>query len=121
MLVLGGPFRWCVAAVCVSALSALFCLLLLRQDRKRLHIDISGVGQIRLAVYQDMGGVANEGAVVSLLAGSTLWPGLLLLRLGVAGGGSVAVAIWPGNVAAGAFRPLSVACRAIAARNIELE
>jgi toxin CptA len=47
-----------------------------RQPRKACTLDISGVGQLRLTVYQQI------GTTLRLLDGSTLWPGLLLLRLG---------------------------------------
>ncbi|HAT31836.1 MAG TPA: hypothetical protein DCW29_13565 [Janthinobacterium sp.] len=118
-----GLFHLSLAGACASAGAGVFCLLFAPENRKARRIDISGVGQIRLTVYQHMDGVdANgEGFAVSLMAGSTLWPGLLLLRLrredGV-DGADVALALWPGGAA---FRPLAVACRAIAARQGEWE
>lgn len=51
-----------------------------------------------------------------LLAGSTLWPGLLLLRLARAGGPATVLTVLPATVAPGAFRRLALACRTLAAR-----
>lgn len=113
-------------AVCVAAglAAGLAALAVLRRNATARHIDISGVGQIRLTVYQSMApqlserGSGADGApgVVRLMAGSTLWPGLLMLRLRHAGGGVEYLLLLPDSVAADAFRPLAVALRAIAAR-----
>jgi hypothetical protein len=80
------------------------------------QFDISGVGQPRLAVYPQSGGENENAAPLHLLAGSTLWPGLLLLRLGRAGEPPERLCILPDSVAAGGFRAMALACRAIAAR-----
>jgi hypothetical protein len=126
MLGLGGGrygAAWLCAAASVGAAVLLVRSAVIgwRQHRNGWRIDISGVGQIRLTVYQarrDAGAVAES---VTLMAGSTLWPGLLLLRLLAADGAVHVLLIWPGNVARQAFRPLSLACRAIAARDGGLE
>lgn len=110
-----GAFRLALPGAGASALAGLVALTALVPDRNWHRIDISGGGQIRVAVYHVMRG-AGEVRVVRLLAGSTLWPGLLLLRLGDADGLVTTLAVWPGSVAGEAFRPLAVACRAIAAR-----
>lgn len=96
---------------------------------KPRRIDISPVGQIRLTVYQQTGeGAATSaaparpppsaqaGPPLALLAGSTLWPGWLFLRLGQDGGPVQEVLVVPACVAAAGFRPLALACRAVAAR-----
>ncbi|MBA5687194.1 hypothetical protein [Rugamonas apoptosis] len=90
---------------------------------KPRRIDISPVGQIRLTVYQQTGygaltpaPFADPPAPLMLLAGSTLWPGLLLLRLGRTGQPVREVLVLPGCVAGPLFRPLVLACRAVAAR-----
>ena len=81
------------------------------------RIDISPVGQIRLTVQQSSGlpGAALAAAPLSLLAGSTLWPGLLTLRLGEAkpaGRPAVhTVLVLPDSVARASWRPLALACR----------
>jgi hypothetical protein len=77
------------------------------------RIDISGLGQLRLAVQQDVGMEADRGLPVRLLPGSTLWPRLLLLRLGAATGTAGpacrCVVVLPDSVAPDAFRALAVA------------
>jgi toxin CptA len=54
------------------------------------------------------------------MPGSTLWPGLLLLHLRAEDGVMVVLPVLPDSVSAGLFRPLSVACRTIAARSGDL-
>ncbi|MCC7642505.1 MULTISPECIES: hypothetical protein [unclassified Janthinobacterium] len=67
-------------------------------------------------------GPADAGSLVPpglrLLPGSTLWPSLLVLCLADAVGRRTQVLVQRGGSCA-AFRPLAVACRAIAARNGE--
>ena len=77
---------------------------------KPAHIDISGVGRIRLTVYQ------YSGAEMRLLAGSTFWPQLMLLRLQPAQGRSCWLLVLPDSVDSQQFRRLALALRAIAAR-----
>ena len=107
----------------LSALGGGFLLLALRWRRKPHRLDISPVGQLRLAVYLEHGG-APSGAgplvppVLHLLPGSTLWPSLLVLCLADAAGRRTQVLAQRGSACA-AFRPLAVACRAIAARSGE--
>lgn len=105
---------------CASMLTGVFFLLSLFKNRNPRRIDISGVGQIRVTVYQDICTGAGS-VVVNLMTGSTLWPSLLLLRLRAHDGRIVVLPVWPDSVARAAFRPLAVACRAIATRNTELE
>jgi hypothetical protein len=118
-------------AALLSALGGVLLLAALRWRRKPRTIDISPVGQVRLAVYLEHGGVSETGvaglaepagpAVLSglrLLPGSTLWPSLLVLCLADAAGRRTDVLVQRGSSCA-AFRPLAVACRAIAARSGE--
>lgn len=106
------------AALCVAGgLAALLCG---RQNAKASRLDVFDVGQLRLTVYQQSG-AAHAAVPVRLLDGSTLWPRLLLLRLGQAGGSAVALLVLPGTVEGAAFRPLALACRAISARSAEQE
>lgn len=115
---------WPVVCSAVGACAGLAALAGLRRNAKARQLDISGVGQIRLTVYQGMapqiaeqgGGADGAPPALQLMAGSTLWPGLLLLRLRRADGGVERLLLLPDSVAAGAFRPLAVALRAIAAR-----
>ena len=106
----------------LSAAGGVFLLALLRRRRKPQALDISPVGQLRLAVYLEHGAApaTGAGAVAAsglrLLPGSTLWPSLLVLCLADAVGRRTQVLVQRGGSCA-AFRPLAVACRAIAARN----
>ena len=117
----------------LSAVGGMFLLALLRKRRKPQTLDISPVGQLRLAVYLERGGASgiDANAVAEpagpaplvppglrLLPGSTLWPALLVLCLADAAGRRADVLVQRGGSCA-AFRPLAVACRAIAARNGE--
>ena len=79
-------------------------------------IDISGLGEIRLTVQHSIG--SQQGALVRLLPGSTVWPQLLLLLLKDADSGAVsALAILPDSVAPGQFRKIAVSINAIARRD----
>lgn len=55
-------------------------------------------------------------AVVRLMAGSTLWPNLLLLRLQAEDGSVSVLPILPDSISRSDFRALSVAFRWIALR-----
>jgi toxin CptA len=103
------------AAACPGVLAPLACLLLGalgwlcgRPRAIALRLDISGIGQLRLTVYQ------QRGSAQRLLDGSTLWPRLLLLRLAGEDGRVRVLALLPDSVAPAAWRPLALACRAAA-------
>lgn len=118
LMMLGpGSFYLAWPGAAVSLLAGLFFIHSLFQNRTPCCLDISPVGRIRLTVYQHMGSAGGA----ELMAGSTIWPGMLLLRLRGADGCTRALLVWPGDVAEGAFRPLAVACRAIAARGTGFE
>lgn len=93
--------------------------------RKPIHIDISGVGQLRLVEANAARSCADtnrpyvrgSGEAVRLLANSTIWPHLLLLRLQAESGKTTVLPILPDCVSRDSFRALSVACRWIAAHN----
>ena len=123
--------RSTLSAACIFL--ALFVCYRTVQNRKTHHIDISGHGQIRLMEHSALAGQSADtgtgelagrpgqdqfsGEVVSLLAGSTLWPALLILRLRTEDQRVVVLHVLPDSVEGGGFRALSVACRWIAAHN----
>jgi len=88
---------------------------------KTRRIDISGLGQFRLTVQQDLGTNdtqnAPAGQPVTLAAGSTAWPHLLLLLLRAEGGALTALPVLRDSVDPDAFRALSVAVRAAGGRD----
>jgi toxin CptA len=121
---------WCGAspagiAMMIAGAAGAVCQ---RRLVKLVRIDISAVGQIRLAVYHQRDAQnAGVGQSVRLLPGSTLWPGLLLLRLRVepeevgkvGKAGKARRVYWltmlPDSAAPDVRRRLAVAIRAIAA------
>ena len=109
--------------VCIIFALLGFCRIARNGNIRR--IDISGTGQIRLTEYQtpehafsgtDRRHNLNSGAVVRLMADSTIWPNLLLLRLQAEDRKVSVLSILPDSVTANDFRALSVACRWIALR-----
>jgi toxin CptA len=107
------------AAFCPGVAAPLLCLLmgalgwlLGRPPGIARQLDISGVGLVRLAVYQ------HNGVPQRVLAGSTFWPRLLVLRLADAGGREQALALLPDSVAPPQWRALAVACHAAARAQI---
>ena len=108
--------------VTISAVAAIFKS---RLARKTFHIDISGIGQIRLTQYSGMSGFfknsdlaldGQNGRLVHLCPDSTLWPQFLLLRLKTEHGAVLSVPVLVDSVSPSGFAALSVACRYIAAR-----
>lgn len=104
------------AAATACLLAAAVLLGALARGPTVRRIDISGLGQLRLTVQQDIGAGAARVELAEVLRGSTAWPGLMLLRLRRADGRVGALALLPDSVESGQFRCLSVAIRNIAAR-----
>ena len=118
----GGYALGCSGAL-LSTAGGVLLLALLRRRRKPQTLDISPVGQLRLAVYLEHGAAPADACGTAsslrrLLPGSTLWPSLLVLCLEDGAGRRSAVLVQRGR-ACPAFRQLAVACRAIAARERE--
>lgn len=119
---------------CIAGTGLLRCRTAVTKTRR---LDISGVGQVRLTVQQDMrarsatagvlaAGVPREGAgaggaPVALLAGSTVWPRLMLLHLRHDDGAVTLLPVLPDSVAPDVFRALAVAASAIGGRNKPLQ
>jgi toxin CptA len=112
------PFCLPLAGAGGCALAGVLILCSLAPARKVRRIDISGLGQLRLTVQQDIGAHGAQAAPLRLLPDSTLWPGLMLLRLRGADGAVHHLALLPDSVEAGQFRRLSVAIRDISARKM---
>lgn len=108
---------WACAGCCL--LAGVLVLRSLAHGPKVSRIDISGLGQLRLTVQQGIGSSDAPADLVQLLPGSTVWPGLLLLRLRGEDGVLVALALLPDSVESGQFRRLSVAIRDIASRTTQ--
>ena len=110
------------AGICIAL--GLLGFFWIARNRKVHRIDISGTGQIRLTEYSltvradaaDRTSRTNFAAVVGLMADSTLWPGLLLLRLQAEDGHVSVLPVLPDSVEPNDFRALSVAFRWIALR-----
>jgi toxin CptA len=107
------------AAFCPGVVAPLLCVVLGALAWLGWHppgiarqLDISGVGRLRLAVYQ------HNGSTLRLLSGSTLWPRLLLLRLADDAGRAQVVLVLADSVAPEQWRALALACRAIARTEI---
>lgn len=113
----GTPLAWLAV---LTGLLALCHPPVPSRNGKGCRIDISDNGAIRVAVYLNHSVPAAAPVVTPaiLLPGAVLWPWLLVLPLRLADGRTVRLLVLPDSVAPGAFRPLSVACRACAARDL---
>ncbi len=87
---------------------------------KTRRIDISGLGQLRLAVQQGVG-TAGEGVPVTVSPGSTVWPQLLMLLLRSPDGALTVLPVLRDSVTAGQFRALAVAVRAVDAGSARMQ
>jgi toxin CptA len=105
---------WPIAALCL--LSALIALRAALAPETTRQIDISGLGEIRLLVQHSMA-VAQPVPVLTLMAGSTVWPGLMVLRLGGEGMPDTVLLVLPDSTADEQVRKLGVAIRVIAGRD----
>ena len=139
LLLLGWSLAHCAAATAVGLAPARFGaapwlaallggagLILARAAAlapKTHQIDISGTGELRVTVQQDMraprpvqeagcGSGDTSEAPLALLPGSVLWPGLMVLRLGAQEHRHTrpqVLAIWRDSVDGDAWRALAVA------------
>lgn len=100
-------------------------IFMLRRPGKTFHIDISGIGQIRLTQYSGVSipykntGMpldGSSGQLVQLSPDSILWPHMMLLRLKTAQGGRFFIPVLNDSLAASDFAQLLVSCKWIAAQ-----
>lgn len=112
--------RIVLAIACI--LAAAIALTLTLRGRKAIWLHISGTGQIRVVEHLAVASSRAKPQVVKaglaqLLAGSTIWPGLLLLRLRLESGSVRTIPILSDSVSEDTFRALSVACRWLISHN----
>ncbi|MCS0628269.1 hypothetical protein NX786_02815 [Telluria mixta] len=81
---------------------------------KTHRIDISGTGDLRVTVQQDVGLPSAGNAV--LLPGSVIWPMLMVLRHAAPGTGPRVLCVWRDSVDAAAWRALAVALAVVGRR-----
>ncbi|MCW5299820.1 protein YgfX [Herbaspirillum lusitanum] len=113
-------FRMSLAGACIIAAALAFWLML--RNRTTVWLHISGTGQIRLVEHHAVvrakpGSQVMSGGLAQLLAGSTVWPNLLLLRLRLENGRIRTIPVLPDSVPKETFRALQVACRWVASHN----
>lgn len=109
--VLGAP--WIALLPALGA--ALFAVAVARRPKTH-RIDISGTGDLRVTVQQDVGAASVDGAAASLLPGSVVWPVLAVLRYGVPGAPASTLPVWRDSVDAAGWRALAVALAVIGRR-----
>jgi hypothetical protein len=126
---IAAPARFPSAPWLALALAATAAVLIhsgLRRPKAH-RIDISGTGELRVTVQQDMGvggappgGLPAAGVPVHLLPGSVAWPVLAVLRYRVPGAPAKAAAgalpVWRDSMDAAAWRALAVALAVIGRR-----
>ncbi|GAB3466280.1 hypothetical protein GCM10027321_32280 [Massilia terrae] len=110
----GARFQCAPLCSALFLVAAAFLLHAAARRTKTRRIDISGLGQLRLAVQQGVGqGGAQDAAVpVTVAPGSTVWPQLLLLLLRAPDGGLTVLPVLRDSVTPQQFRALAVAVRA---------
>jgi hypothetical protein len=110
----------------IASISGALAVFKASRHRKTFHIDISGIGQIRLTQYSGVSAFHEKsrlaldgisGDVVHLSPDSVLWPQFLLLRLKSGHGAVFSIPVLPDSISGPGFAELSVACRYLAARN----
>ena len=117
---LAGPFRLPMVGACACLLAGAALAAVLARSRTVRRIDISGLGQLHVTVQQGTGSHQIRTDLTELLSGSTVWPGLMVLRLRRADGVVGALTLLPDSVEPGQFRRLSVAIRHIAMRKKQI-
>ncbi|WP_075792291.1 hypothetical protein [Massilia putida] len=83
--------------------------------RPKTHrIDISGTGDLRVTVQQDVG--SRDDGIAVLLPGSVIWPMLMMLRHAAPGTGPQVLAVWRDSVDTATWRALAVALAVVGRR-----
>jgi len=124
---LGAPDRFPAALALATMLAGTGVILMRAAARppKTHRIDISGTGELRVTVQQDVGGAESvAGVPMALSPGSVLWPVLAVLRyrpvdasgVHVPGAAAGVLAVWRDSVDPAAWRALAVALAVIGRR-----
>jgi toxin CptA len=124
------PERFLLAPLLALALAgAGACVLAAAVRPPKTHrIDISGTGDLRVTVQQDVdgrdraaqegaahegaareGSAAPQGGLAALLPDSVIWPMLMLVRYAAPGARPCVLAVWRDSVEPAAWRALAVA------------
>jgi toxin CptA len=119
------PEQFLLAPLLALALAgAGACVLGAAVRRPKTHrIDISGTGDLRVTVQQDVDGrdratqegtaqegrAAPQGGLAALLPDSVIWPMLMLVRYAAPGARPRVLAVWRDSVEPAAWRALAVA------------
>ncbi|KAF1045061.1 MAG: hypothetical protein GAK35_01515 [Herbaspirillum frisingense] len=123
-LLMPGQLSWLargsLAVVCI--LAAAIALFQVLRGRKTVWLHISGTGQIRVVEHLAASAARAKPQVMKaglaqLLAGTTVWPGMLFLRLRLESGKTRTIPILSDSVSEDTFRALSVACRWLISHN----
>jgi len=122
---LAAPGHFRVAPLVAAALAIAGAAVLgAAAVRPKTHrIDISGTGDLRVTVQQDVDGRdcrgepgGHAGGHVALLPGSVIWLMLMLLRYAAPGTGPRVLYVWRDSVDAAVWRALAVALAVVGRR-----
>ncbi|MBO9535940.1 MAG: flagellar hook-length control protein [Herbaspirillum sp.] len=120
-----GQLSWSLRATSAAAcfIAAATALFLVLRARKTIWLHISATGQIRVVEHLISSSSARakpqvmKAGLAQLLAGTTIWPGMLFLRLRLENGKTRTITILSDSVSEDTFRALSVACRWLISHN----
>lgn len=111
------PLHWPLATVLACTGAGVAVLLAARRRPTARTLDLLGPGTLVLTVQQGTGSPTR--LQVTLLAESTLWPQLLVLRLQAGQAKVPALLLFADSVPPGTLRRLAMALRAMAMRPAE--
>lgn len=118
-----GRFLWPPWVALALAAAGIAVLGAAAARAKTHQIDISGTGDLRVTVQQDVDGRdgsgepgGHAGGHAALLPGSVIWPMLMLLRYAAPGTGPRTLAVWRDSVDAATWRALAVALAVVGRR-----
>ncbi len=112
---IAAQLRYSLVAVCLCAVG--FAAWWQQKQKIHYQITISHEGNIYLSrITTDGTAISSASELVSLVAGSTIWPSFMLLRLRNEAGRIYPLALMPDSTSADNFRALAVAVRWIIRR-----